>query len=368
MSQKSFTVLLAATVVAVVLAVVAMLGQPRIEATDREGEPVLPALIAQGEKLKSVVIRQGGKTLSLDWDGKYWRAREFMNYPANDPEIRRFIIALGRMTKIEAKTKLPERYARLEVEDPDSNPDSKSRHVSLIDTEGKVIGSVILGKPQYSADVRGTNTYVRLPGDPQAWLATGDAGGPGTDLNDWLQRKIADVPNAAISRVTVTHPDGDKVVVQREAGDNPAMMIAGLSKAQQAATAPDADKYAGLLNTLTFDEVQAAADVPFAKNQTTTALIEGPAGFQVTMEWTQINRLDWIKLKVTAPEGEKPGAQKPIDLGSDWNAVAADISARTEGWAFQVRPYQIEALRYRLKELMTKPPAPVFSGAQFNAD
>jgi len=365
MSKKSFTILLAATAVAVVLAVVAMLGQPRIEASDRQGEPVLPALIAQADKLKSIIIRQGGKTLSLDWDGKYWRAREYKNYPANDQEIRRFLISLGRMTKIEGKTKLPERYARLEVEDPGTDPASKSRHVSLIDTQGNVIGSIILGKPQYGADAKGTNTYVRIPGDPQAWLASGDAGGPGTELSDWLERKIADVPTAAITRVTVTHPDGDNVVAQREAGA-PNMVIAGLSKAQQAATAPDADQYAGLLNSLTFDEVVDEAEKPFAKGETTTAVIEGPAGFQVTLQWSQIDRLDWIKLKASAPANSSDA--NVVNLGADWKAVAADINTRAVGRAFQVRPYQIESLRHRLKDLMTKPPAPAFTGNPFNAD
>ena len=173
MQTKTFQILSGITVAAVVLAIVAILGQPRFESTDTEGGSILPTLVKDSERLKTVVIRQNGETISLDWDGKFWRAREKHNYLANTERVSNLLVTLAKMSKIEGKTKLPERYNRLEVEDPTSK-NARSRQISLIDKDGKEIGSVVLGKKQYNIGSQGNNTYVRLQDDPQVWLAAGE--------------------------------------------------------------------------------------------------------------------------------------------------------------------------------------------------
>ena len=359
MNAKTFTILSAVTGVAVILAVVAMLGQPRFEATDTHGESLLPNLVKDSERLKTVVVRQNGETLSLDWDGKFWHARERHNYLANGDRISNLLVALARMTKIEGKTKSPERYARLEVEDP-TTKNARSRQVSLIDNTGKEIGSVILGKRQYNIGSQGNNTYVRLAGDPKVWLAAGEVEDSQTGINDWLNKEVVNISANVIGRVTVTHNNGEKVVAKRETTESPNLVIENLPKSAAAASDGTADEYAHVLSSMALEDVAAAADKPFPKDATTIVVIEGMTGFTVTMEMAEIDGIDWIKIKGTPPSTEmsKPGDSKMVDLRTDWAALMNGLNARAEGWAFQVPAYQVASLKRRMTDLLRKADAP----------
>jgi len=353
MNQKSFTILCAAAGFAVVLAVVAMLGQPRFESTDTQGESLLPTLVQDSERLKTVVIRQFGETLSLDWDGKNWRARERNNFIANSEKVSALLVALARMTKIEGKTKLPDRYARLEVEDATAK-NARSRQVSLIDNTGKEIGSVILGKRQYNMGSRGNNTYVRLAGDPQVWLAAGEIEDSQTGVSEWLSKEIIDINPAMVKSVTVTHPNGEKVVVVRETPEAPSLMIQNLPRSAQAANQITADEYARLLTAMNLEEVGSAEDKPFPQDSTIKATIEGLVGFRVELELAEIDGLDWIKIRGTPPgAGANPG-EKMVDLGSDWARIMNDLNVRANGWVFQVPAYQVAPLKNRMTDFLNK--------------
>src|SRR5690349_8983572 len=126
MTRKSFLVLAAAAAVAVVLAIAAVLSQPRVQTSEASGALLFPNLVRDVDNLKSVVIHHAGETMSMDWDGKAWHFRERANYPADRDKINALLVRLARMTKVESKTRDPERYNRLELEDPAAK-DSKSR-------------------------------------------------------------------------------------------------------------------------------------------------------------------------------------------------------------------------------------------------
>ena len=363
MNAKSFTILSAITGAAIVLAIIAMLGQPRFEATDTHGESLLPTLVKDSERLKTVVVRQNGETLSLDWDGKVWHARERHNYLANADRISNLLVTLARMTKIEGKTKDPARYARLEVEDPTAK-NARSRQISLIDAAGKEMGSVILGKRQYNIGSQGNNTYVRLAGDPQVWLAAGEVEDAQTGINDWLNKDIIGINANLIAQVTVTHPNGEKVIAKRETTESPNLVIENLPKSAAAASDGTADEYARVLTSMTFEDVAAAAEKPFPKDATTNIVIEGMTGFTVTMELAEIDGIDWVKLKGTPPSTamSKPGDSRMVDMRTDWGALMNGLNARADGWAFQVAPFQVAILKKRMTDLLRKADAPQRSG------
>lgn len=357
MRTKTFTILSAVTGLAVVLAMAAILSQPGLESTDMEGGSILPNLVRDSERLKTVVIRQNGETISLDWDGKFWRAREKHNYLANSERVSNLLVTLAKMSKIEGKTRLPERYNRLEVEDP-ADKNARSRQVSLIDKDGKELGSVVLGKKQYNIGSQGNNTYVRLLGDPQVWLAAGEVEDSSFGVSDWLARDVANIPATAIARVTVTHANGEKVVSERPTPDATALAIQRLPKSAAAASDGTADEYARVLTALTLEDVAAASDKPFPKDSTITAVIDGLVGWQVIVELAEIDGVDWIKLKGTPPATgmSKPGDSKMVDLSTDWAKVMADLNARAEGWAFQVGAYQMAPLKKTMTDLLAKAP------------
>lgn len=358
MSKKSFAALCGVTVIAVVLAIVAIAGRPQLESSDNQGQRIFPNLVTDVEGLKTVAIRHGGDTISLDWDGKVWRVRERGNYPADGEKVTGLIIGLAQMTKVEGKTKQEDRYARLEVEDPQGK-DAKSRQVALIDVNGKEIASVIVGKKQPGLGSKSGGTYVRLAGDPQVWLANGEITAE-TTLSDWLKKDIADIKEPTVSRVTVTHPNGEKIIVSRAPGAQN-FSVENLPKGAQPASFYIADDYGRLLTGMSLEDVAPAADKPFPKDKTITAIVDGGDGFQVTVDMAEIDGQSWVKVKGTPPPADKPApadAAKPVDLRTDWAKAIGDMNARAEGWVYQVPAYQVAPLKRRMTDLLKKPDAP----------
>ena len=353
MTQKSFTTLCAVTAAAVLLAAVAILSQPRFEASYQQGDSILPNLVQQAEHLKTVVIRQKGEIISLDREGGAWRARERHGFEADSEKVANLLIALARMTKLEGKTKDPARYARLEVEDP-KDADAASRQVTLIDDAGKQLADVVLGKRQFNMGTQGNNTYVRLAGDPQVWLASGEVDDSATGVSSWLKKDVIDVASAQVARVTVTHPNGEKVVAKRQPVETPNMVIENLPKNTAAFEDGTADSYAKLLSALVLEDIVGVADKPFPRDQTHVAVIEGVTGWRVDMELAELDGAHWIKLKGTPPGMSKPGTDRVVDTGTDWTQTMNTLNARFADYAIAVPMYQVQPLKLRMTDLLTR--------------
>jgi hypothetical protein len=353
MSTKSFLGLCIATAIAVILAAVAILGQPRFETSDPEKVLLFPNLVTDLERLKSVVIRHNGQTQSFDWDGKIWTSRDKSGYFASREKLTGMLVTLAQMTRIEGKTKLPDRYARLEVDEPGKG--AHGRQVTLIDTAGKEIANVVLGKRQYNMGSQSSNTYIRLPGDPQVWLASGEFS-PDTALVDWLERTIININPPLIKSVTVTHPNGERVVVGRAEPEAAEMTVLNLPRGARQVTPTAGEEYGRILTDMNLEDVAPAAEIAFPKDKTTTAVVEGLTGYQIIIELADVDGQEWIKIKGAPPSGgpSKPGDSGLIDLSTDWDQIINSLNARTNGWVFQVPSYQLSILKTRMSGLADK--------------
>jgi hypothetical protein len=340
MTKKTLIVLGALTLVAIVLAFAATRGQPRIEATDQAGQVLFPRMVNDIDKLKSVVIKHGGETLTIDWDGKVFRMRERGGYLVEAEKVQALAVRLARLSKLESKTAQADRYDRLDLGDP-ATKGGQATQLTLLDAGGKAIADVIVGKRKFTLGGREGGTYVRLPGDPQTWLALGELM-VGTAAHDWLKTDIADIKGDTIKRVTVTHANGDKVAASL--GANNAFTLENIPRGMEMVTPSTGDDFRKLLEALKLDDVAQASTVTFPKDRTTTAVFEGVDGFQITLETFDDNGKYWIRLKGSAPADRADAAK-----------LVADLNARTEAWAFQVPQYAIVPLTKSMNDLVKKP-------------
>ncbi|MGE4063641.1 MAG: DUF4340 domain-containing protein [Rhodospirillaceae bacterium] len=344
MKQKTVFVLAGAAVVAAVLAIVTVFAQPRVATSDRSGEPVFPGLIDRvQENLKAVVIRHSGGTISLDRDGNTFRYREKANYPADNDKVVDLVVDIARLTKLESKTSRPERYGRLDLQEP-TEKGSNAKQVTLLDANGKEMAALIIGKRKYTLGGKEGGTYVRLPGDAQTWLAQGEVN-PGVAPRDWIARDIADVPDAAVKRVSVTTPKGDRVIAARGADEK--FMIENLPKGVTLESEFTAEEYSRILDGLEAEDVAPADQMPFPKDQTYRAVVETVEGSTITVEMVEVKDQSWVK--ISAQPGKDAGAQS-----SAGQAMAA-INARAEGRVFQVPAYKVSIMKRTLTDLRSKP-------------
>lgn len=342
MKQKSIYALAAAAAFAVILAIVAILSQPRVETVDRSGAPVFPALIEQAQNgLKSIVIRHADGTVSLDWDGSVWRYRERANYPADPQKVADLVVGIARLSKLESKTAATDRYARLDLQDPTAKG-SNAKQVTLIGAEGQELANVIVGKRKYTLGGKESGTYIRLPGDPQTWLALGDVN-PGTNPRDWIVRQVANVPDAAVQRVTVTQPNGARVIAARQ---DDTFVIENLPRNAALESNFTAEEYSRILAGLDIEDVAPESQVPFSGDKTHTAVVETVEGSRLTVEMTEVGEQSWIRIKATPAAG--------LDENSSAFRAMTDINARANGRVFQVPPYKASIFTRTLADLRQK--------------
>lgn len=344
MKQKNVFALAGLAAVAALLTVGTILVQPRVETSDRAGELVFPGLLDQVQQnLKSVVIKHAGGTISLDRDGNVFRYRERANYPADPQKVVDLVVDIARLTKLEAKTNQPERYARLDLQEP-TEKGSNAKQVTLIDTSGKEMATLIVGKRKYTLGGKEGGTYVRLPGDAQTWLTLGEVN-PGVVPRDWIAKDIVDVPDAAVKRVVVTTPNGDRVIAARGADEK--FAIENLQKNVTLESEFAAQEYSRIFAGLQAEDVAEAASVQFPKDRTYSTVVETVEGSTITVEMTEVNEQAWIKI----------AAQPAAGLAAESSAAQAmaGINARGEGRVFQVPPYKVAIMKRTLADLRARP-------------
>ncbi len=350
MTKRTLVLLGGLALIAVILAVVATRGQPRIEASDQSGQVLFPALVNDIEHLKSMVIKHAGETMTIDWDGKIFRFRERGGYPVDAEKVQALAVRLARLSKMESKTSQSDRYDRLDLGDPMAKG-GQSTQVTLLDASGKALADVIVGKRKFTLGGREGGTYVRFPKDPQTWLALGDLM-VGPAPHDWLKRDIADIKQTDIKRVTVTHANGEKIVAVKAA--NGTFTLENMPRGMELSTPSTAEDFAKALEALQLDDVAQVSTIPFTKDKTTTAVFEGTDGFQVNLDLFDDGGKFWIRLKGTAPADK-----------ADWVKTIGELNARTEGWAYQVPNYAIAVLTKAMGDLTKKPdPKGAAAGSQ----
>lgn len=364
MNRKSFLILCAAAAVTVVLAVISIARQPQFQGADVAGEAVFPKLINDVNKLKTVVIRHREGTYSIDREGQGWVVRERDRFPVDGKKVDELVLKILRLEKLENKTQLADRYERLDLQEPDAK-DSRAKEVKLLDGEGKELAVLIVGKRKFTLGSKEGGTYIRLPGQAQTFLARGELA-PGDKIRDWLTRDITDIKDKQIKTVTVTHPDGEKVIVGKQAPTDSSFKILNLPKDMVAASDFAADDFGRVLSVFLLDDAEKKGDVTLPPEQTIKAEFEGFAGFKVFLDYAEVNGQNWVTVRAepppagfVAPEippdpprmGEEAKPAAPID----WTKVIAEINARAQPWVFQVPTYEVNALKKKMAELARKP-------------
>src|SRR5271169_3859807 len=214
MQNRNLILLLAAAVVLVALAIAALAtGGPGVSRAGSD-QSAFPGLGDKLGQVASVAVERTGLNLTFVRDGDRWLIRQKGDYPADAGKVRRIVLAMADMTLVEPKTRKPDLYPRLEVEDPGKG---KSTLITLEDKSGAALARLIVGKRRYDRLGAGNDgVYIRKPGDPQSWLARG-ALDFSDDTANWLDRRIVDLPDSRVAKVSLTQPDGTTLILSRAA-------------------------------------------------------------------------------------------------------------------------------------------------------
>ncbi len=334
MQQRGLILLAAATLALVVLAVVAIATGDRNVSRAAPGERALPSLAAQLGDVATVGLKRSALELTFVHDGDGWLVAEKGNYPAAAGKVRQIVLAMADLTLVEPKTQKAEFYPRLEVEDAGK---SKSTLVTLKDKSDTPLAELIIGKRRYDRLGAGNDgVYVRKPGDPQAWLARGSLEFS-DQLSSWLDRRILDIPVKRIAKVTLTQPDGAKLVITRSAPDADFTVEEAPADAKfKSETATREPAMA--LETLDLDDVKPTAEMFVPDKDVATASFTTFDGLTVDLRLLDRDNTHWVAVSAAGS-----GAAE---------AKAKEIDGKVSRWTYAIPSYKASALKTKLSDLL----------------
>jgi len=274
MKTHHLLILLVAAGVAVLAALWARkLHEPEHEAA--AGALLVPGLEAKLNDVTVVSVKgKNDQTVTLERGADTWTVREKSSYPADTGKVRKLLIGLAQAKVIEQKTSNPEHYSELGVVDPTAAaasppadaadagagaPKKEQSTGALLEVqapiEGKEKVALIVGNSARGA----TGTYVRKVDDAQSWLVSGDLSVQADPLT-WIDRQVMNVPASRIQQVTIRHPDGQTLVIDKATREEPNYTVHDVPAKREVKFASVGNPLASVLATLRLDDVARLAD------------------------------------------------------------------------------------------------------------
>ncbi len=347
MSRKGFLTLVAATALAVIMAI-GLVVSAELSAVNPQpgGDPMFQALIDGADDLRSVVIETPRYQLRLEYRDGRWFAVDRGDYPVRADPIVGIVASLAGMTIVEQKTDNPAWYTFVDVAGV-GLPGSQSVRVAVFAADGRSLADAIFGAPSESIGfARAGGTFVRRSDEAQTWLVEGAVAVPAF-VQEWFD-PILNVPGPDVARTTIL-VGGEVLLDARKVdfatGD---YELTFLSPAigPDGATANDNGmrSVAQAIVTTAFDDARPRETVTFPPD-TRTVRFETRAGLHLEVAVGEAGGETWVVYTATADPGAEAAQQ------------ALDITARTERWAFKLPAHRIAALNRPFAELFD-PPAP----------
>jgi hypothetical protein len=306
------------------------------------GTQVLPELKKSINDVTELrVVKGDGASATLKRQGSEWIVAE-RGYPADASRVRKLLLDAAALQVVEEKTSNPTLYSALGVEDSGTRLD--------IVTPAKTWG-VIVGR---SSGAKAA--YLRLQGAKPSLLASprieADA-----DPQQWLDKAIANIPEARIQSIALAPHKGPAYVVSRENREQKDFSVSNVPKKRKLSYEGVANSLAGGLESLAMDDVRkpASGEAPAAK----TTVEASRATFRT---------FDGITVELAGRKEIAPGL-KPEDpqiehhyvtltassTDPSTQAEAKQLNDRAAGKEFEVSSYKYASLFKPMEELLEAP-------------
>ncbi|MBL6945429.1 MAG: DUF4340 domain-containing protein [Rhodospirillales bacterium] len=336
MTPKAITALAGVTIVAVAAALASVIGQVGSADQSRVEKPVLTGFEDQVNSVLGLSVRTANGKFSVAQSDKGWVVAAKGGYPAEREYVRRFLLQLSQLAMVEPKTKMAERYSRIQVEDVDAK-DAKSALLSINDADGTIAQLLVGKKKSKMAGGVGKGVYVRRMGEAQAWLASGEL-----DLRKvvtgWLDKDVLDIAEKRVRRITATSPAGDVLVVSKDDPKKGKLAVEGVPEGTK--LKKDAlEGFGASLSEVKLTDVAPFSEADFPSEKLAWAEIVTFDGLVIVLAMVDTDKGIWAKIEASSSnEAGKAEAEK--------------INARVAGWAYQIPDYKLRPLLKKMADLL----------------
>lgn len=340
MKHKGLIALLLATLASLAVAVLVSYSGGNGVVDPLVNQLVLPEVGQRLGEVARVTLVHGGARTTLLHQGDKWVVEEKSDYPVDAAKLHQTLLGLAELRYVEAKTRKPDLYPRLDVEDA-AKKDAKSTLITVSDAKGTLLGEIIAGKRRVDLLGGGTDgIYVRKPGNAQSWLASGTLELP-EDAAQWLDPAIVDLPREKVKEVVLTQPDGARLDIVHDKPDAPLELKGAPSDAK---AKPDAlIEPTTALASLTLTDVRPAAAMKLPDKGVSHAEFVSFGGLTVKVALFDQDGKSWAHLEASGTGAAEKEAQA--------------LNARVAPWIYAIPDYKAKAMRTKLADV-TEPAKP----------
>ncbi|MCG8546636.1 MAG: DUF4340 domain-containing protein [Alphaproteobacteria bacterium] len=345
MSTRALTILAICTLVGVLLAAWAINQEWSSWGAREHQTKVFPDLNEQLDTVDRILLDGANGRMTLKRQGDGWLLEESDDHPVRNKAIQRLLFSLSELSRLEPKTEMPERFAKLQLEDPTAKG-AKSMRVQVLNKQGGALSDIVVGKENLMLQVIGEGgVYIREPGKKQAWLASGDLT-VGAELKDWLQNRIMDIAADRVERATISHPNGDVLTVVRDLSKEKNFAFEDLGANEKLQSDFYPSDIGRALADLEMSDARKRHKVPFDADKTTKAEFRTVDGLTIRLELMTVDGEDWLRV-ASISIGDGPAA----DMKALEKEIA-QISTRTKDWAYQLPEFESVHLKKRRSEVV----------------
>lgn len=357
--NKNTLIILAAITLTVVIAAAVVTQQQR-SPTELRQEPLLAKLVADINEAASISLTGNRHKTLLERDNDTWTIANSDGYPALQDKVRNLIIDLSELTTLERKTRNPDLYYRLDVQDP-SEPDSNAVRVVVSDRGGNSLADVIIGKPRISRVTNiQTGLYVRKPDEPHAMLVEGSVD-VAAEKTAWFDPNIIDIAFLRIMEITIRHPDGDSLRAFRNSPEQD-FNLADLPDNRRISSRTVLNRFGSVLQEVRADDVRSVEAFTFPAS-TIENEIRTFDGMLITVNAATIDDRHYAHFEFSYDEASavdtsdtyaETGTDDGGDGGPELLSVeleAADLNNRHSEWVYQIPGFKYEILSQTMENL-----------------
>ncbi|MDX9860240.1 MAG: DUF4340 domain-containing protein [Rhodospirillales bacterium] len=330
MTPRSLLGLGVVTVAVAVAAAVSVANRYAGTPVVQDETPVFEGLEERLNSVGGLTVKTAEDEYTIQRDGAVWTLVEKQGYPVDSERARTVLFQLSQLRLAEAKTRIPERYPRLEVEDP-SGENAKSARLTVKDVAGEALADVIVGKPKTNLAGGVGGTYLRKPDDAQAWLARG-----ALDLRkravDWLVKDVIDIDEKRIRRIETKRPNEEPVVLFKEKAEDAAFRMESLPDGKTAKK-DELNGFGTALSDLDLLDVVPSEQKPLSADSGAMAKVETFDGLVIQLFMEESDDGIFARFEAVAATG-LPEIEKEAEA----------INARVGKWVYLVPEYKLRPL------------------------
>lgn len=376
-NAKHITVLATATVIFIIAAIFS-------ESTDNvisgSGDPLYPGLLNQANDVSRIKIQRNAGVLTLTNKDNIWQVEENNGYPADINKVRELVLGVGNLVRVEPKTKKPENYSRIGLQDI-GEKDSPAVHVQLGVADNTVADLIIGNNKPSHTDSSKKSYYIRTVDDPQTWLVDGKLPEK-WEPKDWLDVNIFEVDRDRIKQVVVDHPDGESVYIHRTDSSVRDFTLDSLKPGEQVTAPFEVNNIATTFTKMTFDDVVAEKDSGAEATPAYTAKLSTFDGLVITFQPYKKDDIHLVKYTAsydeniatasgkaasnteqqTSTDGEnsKPAAStSKLKSSDEVKQEVEKYNSIWKGWMYQIPEFRIKNIGKKKADLLKKENKPV---------